>query len=152
MLKELEEEKADFLVSMHGDPELLDKMTDLEERKKFAERLRLKGVWKKGFKQLKGTSFQGTIETLWRKQVYRQAISHIEQTERSNAYDRSQGIHAPFEAPEIPSLVVKKPKAKANEAKDNEAKNNEKRKVEKPKPKRKTKRVKQTKIDSFFKK
>ena len=95
------------------------------------------------------------LSTSWTKEQictpsthpYRQAISHFEQTERSNAYDRSQGIHAPFEAAEIPSLVVKKAKAKANEAK-----NNEKRKVEKPKPQRKTKRVKKTKIDSFFKK
>ena len=44
LLEEFEEQKAEMLVSLHGKTELLDAMEDLEQKKKFAERLRMQGV------------------------------------------------------------------------------------------------------------
>ena len=63
LLAEFEEQKAEMLVS-HGKTEQLDAMEDLEQKKKFAERLRMQGVWGKGYKKRKDSDFQGTLETL----------------------------------------------------------------------------------------
>ena len=35
-----------------------------------------------GFKKLKGTEFHGSIETLWRKQIYQEAIDELERLEK----------------------------------------------------------------------
>ena len=124
---------------MHGDPGLLDKMEDLEQKAIFAERLRRAGVWKKGFKKLKNTEFQGSIETLWRKQLYKQAIDKLEQQEKESAYDRAHGNAVSHDPIVIPKLRVKKTVGKKSKAK--------------PKPKPQIpKRFKQPKIKDLFKK
>ena len=59
-----------------------------------------------------------------------------------------QGIHAPFVPPTIPTLIRKKSTVKKSNTEPEEKK--EKRKIDKPK--RKTKRMKQPKIGTFFQK
>ena len=81
--------------------------------------------------------FQGSIETLWRKQLYKQAIDKLEKQEKESAYDRAHGNVVSHDPIVIPKLRVKKTVGKKSTAK--------------PKPKI-PKRFKQPKIKDLFKK